>query len=455
MKVNQSDDLLDSYNVDWMHQVKGESRLVLRPKSTEQVAQILKYCSEQKLALTIQGGNTGLVQASVPVFDEIIISMQLMNQIQSFDDLSGALVCQAGCILQNLNDYVSQRGFTFPLDLGAKGSCQIGGNLATNAGGVRYARYGSLHANLLGLEVALADGSVLSDLKTVPKDNTGFHLNHLFLGSEGSLGVITKASIKCPPASNSISVALLGLEKFEQVAQAYKLARESLGEILSAFEFFDEHSMKLVEQIYGSNIRNPLDQNYKFFLLIETRGSNSEHDEAKLSDFLERATERGIVDNGTLATSPREIQSIWRIREHITLALGESCKPGEKMYKYDLGIPLPQIYELVDIMKEKLKGTTSEIVGYGHCGDSNLHLNIVGPDSDEFLSLIEPFVYEWVSERNGSISAEHGIGRVKPKLLHLSKSANSIHYMRQLKQLFDPNGVLMPYRVLPPQTKEK
>lgn len=448
-QVLYSSEDLDRYNQDWTKQIKGHSKLVLRCKSTEEVSKVLAYCNQEHLPVIVQGGNTGLVMGSVPVFDEIILSMELMNQIESFDETSGSLVCQAGCVLEQVNQYVEERGFTFPLDLGAKGSCQIGGNLSTNAGGVRYGRYKSLHANMLGLEVVLADGSIISELKTIRKDNTGLHLNHLFLGSEGILGVITRASINCPPASKSVQVLLLGLESFNQITSVYKLAREQLGEILSAFEFFDQDGMSLVLRIFGeSGIRNPI-QNNNFFLLLEIRGSNTEHDQEKLNMFLDKATKLGLIIDGTVASSPKEVKDIWAIREHITLALNKSCKPGEIVYKYDLGIPLPQIYDLVDIMKEKLQSKASTVIGYGHASDDNLHLNIVGPKTDEFLGEIEPFVYEWISERNGSISAEHGIGRLKPQMLHLSKSKISIEKMIKIKELFDPNGILAPYKVLP------
>lgn len=239
---------LQACNVDWLKTVRGCSKVLLRPQTSEEVSQILRHCYKRNLAVNPQGGNTGMVGGSVPVFDEVILSTALMNQVISFHDVSGILVCQAGCVLEELSRYVQERDFIMPLDLGAKGSCHIGGNVATNAGGLRFLRYGSLRGTVLGLEVVLADGTILNCLTSLRKDNTGYDLKQMFIGSEGTLGVITAVSIVCPPRPKAVNVAFLGCPGFTEVLQTFRTCKGMLGEILSAFEFMDTECMQLVGQ---------------------------------------------------------------------------------------------------------------------------------------------------------------------------------------------------------------
>lgn len=275
LTTNAKDDI-EPYNNDWMRKFRGQTKLVLRPGKAEEVSKILKYCNDNMLAVVPQGGNTGLVGGSIPIFDEIVLSTQRMNSIRSFDEVSGVLVVDAGTILEAADNYLAERNHVFPLDLGAKGSCQIGGNVATNAGGLRLLRYGSLHGNILGIEAVLPDGTVLDDLCTLRKNNTGYDLKQLFIGGEGTLGVITAVSIICPQRSQAINVAYFGLESFEKVQKAFQEAKKQLGEILSAFELMDSRSQHFVRTI--ANRKLPLEGDYPFYCLIETSGSNAEHD---------------------------------------------------------------------------------------------------------------------------------------------------------------------------------
>jgi FAD/FMN-containing dehydrogenase len=369
-----------------------------------------------------------------------------MNKIVSFDDISGIVTCQAGVILENLNNFLENKGYIAPLDLGAKGSCHIGGNVATNAGGVRLLRYGSLHGNVLGLEVVLADGTVIDNLTTLRKDNTGYDIKQLFIGSEGTLGVITAVSILTPPKPQSINVAFFGLNSFENVKQTYKMAKFYLGEIISAVEFLDHLSLEMVLK-FLPNTRNPFNESYPFYMLIETSGSHQRHDEEKLNNFLEKIlNEKTLVANGTIAQDITQIRSLWKLREGIP----ESLQKAGAVYKYDVSISLNNFYNLVEDMRNKI-GNTGTVVGYGHIGDGNLHLNISTPIFDsKILNIIEPYVYEWIAKERGSISAEHGIGLAKTKYLSFSKSLLSIQIMKNIKNLLDPNGILNPYKVLPP-----
>ena len=249
---------LQVYNTDWMRKYHGKSKLALRPGSTEEVSAILSHCNQRKIAVVPQGGNTGLVGGSVPVNDEVVISLGRMNKVISLDQHAGNLICQSGCVLETLQEYVWERGYTMPLDLGAKGSCQIGGNIATNAGGLRYLRYGSLHGTVLGLEVVLADGTVLDNLTALRKDNTGYDLKQLFIGSEGTLGIITACAIALPRAPSSVQLAYLGCDSYEDVLKTFSSAKRDLGEVLSAIEFLDRESFELVAG-HAEGFRDPLE----------------------------------------------------------------------------------------------------------------------------------------------------------------------------------------------------
>eukprot|EP00258_Populus_trichocarpa_P045669 XP_024461688.1 D-2-hydroxyglutarate dehydrogenase, mitochondrial isoform X2 [Populus trichocarpa] len=416
--VVQDEDRLETANIDWMHKYKGSSKLLLLPRNTEEVSKILEYCNSRRLAVVPQGGNTGLVGGSVPVFDEVIINAGSMNKIIAFDKVSGILVCEAGCILENLISYLDNQGFIMPLDLGAKGSCQIGGNVSTNAGGLRFVRYGSLHGNVLGLEAVLANGDVLDMLGTLRKDNTGYDLKHLFIGSEGSLGIVTKVSILTPPKLSSVNIAFLACE--------------------------DYLSCQVLNHLEG--VRNPLPSAvHNFYVLIETTGSDESYDKEKLEAFLLHSMESGLISDGVLAQDINQASSFWRIREGVPEAL---MRAGP-VYKYDLSIPVEKMYSLVEDMRLRL-GQSANVVGYGHLGDGNLHLNISAPRYDDtILAQIEPYVYEWTSKHRGSISAEHGLGLMKANEIFYSKSHETVQLMASIKKLLDPNGILNPYKVLP------
>ncbi|CAN6222504.1 unnamed protein product [Urochloa humidicola] len=443
--VVQDEDRIAVANVDWMGKYRGASQLLLLPKSTVEVSKILSYSNTRRLAVVPQGGNTGLVGGSVPVYDEVIVNLASMDKIISFDKVNGILTCEAGCVLENLSTFVENEGFIMPLDLGAKGSCHIGGNISTNAGGLRFIRYGSLHGNVLGLEVVMADGTILDMLTTLRKDNTGYDLKHLFIGSEGSLGVVTKISVLTPAKLPSNNVAFLSCNDYASCQKLLLAARRNLGEILSAFEFMDHHCIDLAMR-YLEGVQNPLPASQtKFYVLIETTGSDESYDKTKLEAFLLRSMEDGLVADGVIAQDISQASNFWRIREGISEA---SVKVGA-VYKYDLSIPVEKLYDIVEEMRCRLGGN-AEVLGYGHLGDGNLHLNIVSSKYDDnTLAQIEPFVYEWTSAQRGSISAEHGLGLMKAEKIHYSKSPETVQLMASIKKLLDPNSILNPYKVLP------
>jgi FAD/FMN-containing dehydrogenase len=436
-------DDLASFNIDWMKKYRGESQLVLKPETTDQVSKILRYCNDNLLAVNPQGGNSGLAGGSVPVFDEIVLNLSRMNSIRSFDDTSGVLVADAGVILQDADQHLMQHGYIFPLDLGAKGSCQIGGNVATNAGGLRLLRYGSLHGNVLGLEIVLPDGTIINDLCELRKNNTGYDLKHLFIGGEGTNGIITAVSIQCPQRSPAVNVAYFGLDSFDAVLLAFRKAKTYLSEILSAFELMDFQSQRIYSRATGSKL--PLESEYPFYCLIETSGSSADHDSEKLSSFLEHVLQEGVVADGVLAQDESQIQSLWACREGIS----EASQHFGGVYKYDVSIPLPRLYGLVEdtrrmfetngLMGQSEECPVIDVVGYGHMGDCNLHLNVATRRYDSQVEqALEPFVFEWIQRHHGSISAEHGLGLAKKDFVKYSKSETMMRLMSQIKQLYDP-----------------
>ena len=442
VNADATDDI-EPFNEDWMHKYKGQCRLVLKPGSTEDVSNILKYCNAQKLAVVPQGGNTGLVGGSVPVFDEIVINMSRMNTIHSFDEVSGSLVVDAGCILETTDQFLASKGYIFPLDLGAKGSCHIGGNVATNAGGLRLLRYGSLHGSVLGLEVVTPDGTIMNDLCTLRKNNTGYDLKQLHIGAEGTIGIITKVAVQCPQRSSAVNVAFFGLESFEKVQTTFREAKQQLSEILSAFELMDAGSQSLVQRVRGG--KQPLDDEHPFYCLIETSGSNGEHDYEKLEKFLEDVMGKEIISDGVVAQDETQLKALWSWREGIPECLGH----WGGTYKYDVSIPLSEMYQLVEDVQARMNeaglvGDTDEypvvgVVGYGHMGDSNLHLNLAVRRYDPAVeAILEPYVYEWIAERKGSISAEHGLGIAKKSFIGYSRDETTIGLMKQIKDLYDP-----------------
>lgn len=455
---------LAPFNTDWMRKYRGSTRLVLKPRTTTDVSSILQYCNSHHLATVPQGGNTGLVGGSVPVFDEIVISLASLNTIRSFDPVSGILVLDAGVILETADTFLAKHGHIFPLDLGAKGSCHVGGNVATNAGGLRLLRYGSLHGTVLGVEAVLPDGTVLDDLSTLRKNNTGYDLKQLFIGSEGTLGIITAVSVLCPPRPIATNVAFFALGSYDAVQRTFVKAKQRLAEVLSAFEMMDGASQRLVAEVTGR--RRPLDGEAPFYVLVETSGSNKEHDDAKLEGFLTDVMESGDVLDGVLAQDETQVKGLWAWREGIPECLGH----WGGVYKYDVSIPLPELYTLVEDVKVRMeeRGLLGEVVvdvvGYGHIGDSNLHLNVAVRRYDAAVEkALEPFVYEWIQKRRGSVSAEHGLGVAKRDFVGYSRGEVELGVMRGLKKHFDPvsfpsclesyanigkNGIMNPYKYI-------
>lgn len=468
---------LEKYNQDWTKHYQGQSSVVVRPKSTKEVSSLLKYCNQRSIPVVPQAGNTGLVGGSVPIHKEVILSVENLNKIEGIDPLTGIIKAQAGCVLQDLHDYAFRHDHLIPVDLGAKGTCQIGGNVSTNAGGSYYYRYGSLHSNVMGLEVVLPCGDILN-LGYDPchlKDNTGYDLKHLFVGAEGTIGVVTKVAMLCPRQPKSKCAAMLACNSFGDVMESLKLAKTCLGETLAAFEFMDAEVLNIVANI-NPNVLSPIPSssdisNFPYYILIETHGSNEDHDQEKLEHFLESAmivnndsnNNEPVVADGVLAQNLAQIDEMWKLRE----SCNPSCAASGYVYKYDVSLPIPEFPSFIKQIRDAVirinatnNNTSSSVpslsvVNWGHVVDGNLHLNIIDLgsfDVDPVLSnTLESLVLEQVMKRGGSISAEHGLGQYKNKHMSKIKDPPTLTKMRAIKELFDPKGILNPGKYLPNQ----
>jgi FAD/FMN-containing dehydrogenase len=455
-------DLLEPFNRDFTSHYRGSADVVLLPASTRQVSDIVRHCHQRRLPIIPQGGNTGLVGGGVGG-PGVILSTRNMDQVVSFDADEGVLNCQAGCVLQNLQQSAASHGWLVPLDLGAKGSCQMGGNLSTNAGGVYYYRYGSLAANLLGLEVVIPDdaGSVLRLGSAMRKDNTGYKLQNLFLGAEGTLGIVTGATLQCHPLPKSQSAVWLVCPDFAGVLRVRHIARQILGETLAAMEWMDgtianmaskhipwkARSLDFLASSVGPEERD------RHHVLVETHGSNSAHDEQKMTAFLERVLDEQYATDGVLAQSLDQRESFWTIRE--------SCNPAMASkgytYKYDVSIPVASFAAFLRDIRDGLtrfETTTRDdmvVASWGHIMDGNMHLNVHRRnvhDPDPILSnFLDDLVFEQVTKLRGSISAEHGIGVAKKRYLSRVHDLATLRTMRSVKHLLDPHHILNPEKL--------
>lgn len=433
---------LTYYNTDWLKKYKGNAPAVLKPKTTEQISEILKYCNANKIAVVPQGGNTGLVGCSVPIFDEIIINLSKMNKIISHDEITSTLHCEAGCILENLNIHVEKIGQTMPIDLGAKGSCYIGGNLSTNAGGIHFVKYGSLRKNCKGLKSVIPDGSIIDCMSAMPKNNTGYDLKQLFIGSEGTLGIITECLIQTYPKLNHHEIAMIAVDKFEDLLEIYEEVKEKLSDVLSAIEFFDSKALHIQER---NGRTSPLTEKSSFYLIIEIGSHSHNH---KLTEMLEDFLANVQLKDGVIAQDETQKNKIWELRD----TLSEGVSKGGLVLSYDVSLPLNKFNYVLQETKKRV-GNLAEVIGYGHIGDYNLHLNVCYPkfvkddNYNKLESIMEPFIYDYIADLEGSISAEHGIGICKSEHLNRSQAADSILLMKIVKNSVDPNGIMNPYKI--------
>ena len=423
----------------------SQSRIIVRPKTTEQVSQILRICYEKNQSVVTQGGKTSMVQGCVAGPNDLVLSLERMAAIEEIDKTGRTMTVQAGAIMQVVQERAAEQGLLYPVDLGARGSATIGGNIATNAGGNAVIRYGMTREQILGLEVVLADGRIVSSMNSMMKNNAGYDLKQLFIGSEGTLGIVTRAVLRLRTQLNSESTALVAVNDFDDLSVLLNLAEGELGGRLSAFEVMWNSYYEKASQREGHQV--PLPAGYPFYALIETTGSDQEHDGEAFQAYLERCLEKGLIADAVLAQSKAERDNLWAIRDNV-----ESMLALWPMYIFDvsLGIELMQDY-LDDIAAQlSLQWPDSfQQAIFGHLGDGNLHLVIsVGSDDPSVRHQVEDIVYSALQSRDGSISAEHGIGLEKRDFLHYSRNDEELALMRLLKQSLDPKGILNPGKLL-------
>jgi FAD/FMN-containing dehydrogenase len=448
---------LSAWEQDWRKRSRGKALAVLRPGSTAEVALIVKACAAAGTSIVAQGGNTGMVVGSVPDDSgtQVVLSLQRMNAVRNLDAANLTMTADAGCVLQSLQQAAEAAGFLFPLSLAAEGSCTIGGNLATNAGGTQVVRYGNARDLCLGIEVVTARGEIWNGLSGLRKDNTGYDLRDLFIGSEGTLGIITAATIKLYPLPAATLTAWAAVPSLEDAVRLLGLAHKHLGASLTGFEVMGQFALELVARHFRQ-MRVPLYEQSPFCVLLENSDHESElHARGRFEGLLDTAMEQACVTDAVVAESLTQAHQLWHIRESIPLAQAEE---GLNI-KHDISLPvsaIPEFCRVTDaLLARKIPGV--RMVNFGHLGDGNLHYNVQTPqggDAAAFLhdweGKVNTLVYDSVQRFGGSISAEHGVGSLKVDKLEQHKAPVALEMMRSIKRALDPDNLMNPGRVLRP-----
>jgi FAD/FMN-containing dehydrogenase len=420
----------------------GSPRAVLKPASTAEVSQILHICDAARQPVIPWGGKTGLVEGA-NADGAFALSLERLNRIEAIDPAGGTMTVEAGCILQNVQEAAEAEGLFFPLDLGARGSATIGGNISTNAGGNRVIRYGMTRDMVLGLEAVLADGSVVSSLNRLIKNNAGYDLKQLFIGTEGTLGVVTRAVLRLRPKPRSHAVALAAVDRFDLLPRLLRHIERGFAGMLSAFEVMWDDFYRLVTTPPAKG-RAPLAHGHKHYVLIEQLGGDEAADMVQFERVLGEAIEQGMISDAVIAKSEAERNVIWSLRDDVS-----QCLRNWPIFTFDVSLPIAEMENYLQMVRDALQarwpGRLSLMI-FGHLGDCNLHL-IIGVGDADARHDVEAIVYGSLAGRSGSISAEHGIGLEKRGYLPLSRSEEEIALMRRLKRALDPHNILNPGKI--------
>jgi FAD/FMN-containing dehydrogenase len=444
------------YVSDWSGSHLGTPLAVVRPGDTESVAAVVRFCAEHRIPMVPQGGHTGLVGGALPdcARPELVISLERLNRVRQIDPIGFTMAVDAGCVLEQVKHAAEAADCYFPLALGAQGSCQVGGNIATNAGGVNVLRYGMMRELVLGLEVVLPDGRIWESMNALRKDNRGYNLPQLFIGSEGTLGIVTGAVLKLSPRPQRTLTALLAVASAADAVQLYTRARRECCDLLSAFELIPRIGMELAFEA-NPQLPDPLTEPYPFYVLLELAVSGPLDLQSLFDGFLEQTIVDGLVLDGAIASSGEQARKLWLIRE----AMVEGQRLRGEHLRTDISVPISSIAAFVEQASKAVAEVSPQaaILVYGHIGDGNLHFNILPPPgftngaATALLPQIEEVIFAVLDRFKGSISAEHGIGRVK-RQAYLSRIAQEdVQLLKGLKALFDPKDLLNAGRIVPPQ----
>mgnify|MGYP001204121166 CR=1 FL=1 len=417
--------------------IKAEA--IVRPENTEEVSKILRLCNKHEQQVVVHGGLTGLVYGTRTSSEQLILSLERMNQVEEVDSIGRTIACQSGVTLQTIQERAESENMIFPLDLGARGSCSIGGNISTNAGGNRVIRYGMTRDSVLGIEAVMPDGTILSSMNRMIKNNAGYDLKQLFIGTEGTLGVVTRCVLRLREAPISQNTALVGIKEFSSIIKFLKHIDSGLGGNMSAYEVMWKEFYEMVTNDLEEKSL-PLKRNIPFYILVESMGSDQNKDEEHFELLLNKAFEEELITDAVLAKSEKERLSLWALRDDVE----KQAQYGPTVM-FDVSLPINSMENYVSEVNKNLQNHWNDFhhIVWGHLADGNLHLVVgTGNLDTSIIKKIESSVYEPLKDIGGSVSAEHGIGIEKKDYLHLSRSKEEINYMKALKKTFDPKGIL-------------
>ena len=444
-KVLTDADSLEAYGKDWTKHFAPAPSAIVFPKTIEQVQAIVRWANAHKVALVPSGGRTGLSAAAVAANGEVVVAFDYMNQILSFNEYDRAAVCQPGVVTKQLQLFAEEKGLYYPVDFASSGSSQIGGNIGTNAGGIKVIRYGMTRNWVAGLKVVTGTGELLELNKDLIKNATGYDLRQLFIGAEGTLGFVVEATMRLDRAPKNLTAMVLGTADFDSIMPVLHAFQSKLD--LTAFEFFSD---KALAKVLGrGDVPAPFESECPFYALLEFEASTEEVANQALETF-EHCVEQGWVVDGVMSQSEQQLQNLWKLREYISETISHWTP-----YKNDISVTVSQVPAFLKDIDAIVEANYPdfEVVWFGHIGDGNLHLNILKPDNlskDEFFAkcaVVNQWVFETVQKYNGSISAEHGVGMTKRDYLHYSRSPEEIACMKAIKAVFDPNGIMNPGKI--------